>query len=135
MSCVTNAIFSYSIMEYDLAREQDLHLATAQAFTKGFDDAFSRSECWRQYWLRLDDNYDAYGGSKAMETQVFAAAFNYFPHEDFLSAVASIPWAYPEHVQLIAMGQEDDRWHIYHLPGLVPPREEYPIGGCICCPA
>lgn len=134
VSYVTNAIFTYSILEKDRAREADLHLATARVFVHDINDRDAVEDCWHQYWLRLDDNYDAYGGSKAMETQVFVAAFNYFDDVAFMAEVATIPWEHPAEVQLIAMRQEDDRWHIYHLPGIVPPLEELdPLRGCTCC--
>lgn len=110
MSHVTNALLAFSIME----NQQELQPLIYEATTRMFEDD------GRQQWKELSHNYDAYGGSKALETPLYVAAFNYYNRPKLLEELAKIPWEFPKEVQLIVKEQEADYFHIYHLPGVEP---------------
>ena len=66
----------------------------------------------------LVDNTDAdaaWGGGKAPQVMVFAGAFNFFHAEDFMAYLATLPWQYPESVQLFVTEEHDTRFAIYLL--------------------
>lgn len=55
------------------------------------------------------------GGSKYLETPLYIAAFNYFDSEEFIKYVLSLPWAFPEDVQIFIQKQNDYKFtcHIH----------------------
>jgi hypothetical protein len=46
---------------------------------------------------------------------VYAGAFNFFHAEDFMAYLATLPWHYPESVQLFVNQEHDTRFAIYLL--------------------
>ena len=51
-----------------------------------------------------------YAGSRRLECYIYPGAFNYLVMEDLVDAINKIEWEYPECVQLLAQGQEDDKF-------------------------
>jgi hypothetical protein len=98
MSEVTNVLLAFSILEDDDARIADVN-AWLEA---------SCGHALKSVW----DNRDCYGGGKAMEAPLFAAALNYLPLDQFLAHLRTVRWKEPDCVQLILRGQHDDRWRI-----------------------
>jgi hypothetical protein len=71
-----------------------------------------------QRYLPLLDNTDAdaaWGGGKAPQVRVFSGAYNFFPTEKLMVYLASLPWEYPDSVQLFINEEHDTRFAIYLL--------------------
>ena len=67
---------------------------------------------------RLVDNTDAdaaWGGGKAPQVRAYAGAFNFFLTDKFMAHLASLPWEYPESVQLFVNEERDTRFAVYVL--------------------
>ena len=63
----------------------------------------------------LFDNTDAdaaWGGGKMPQVRVYAGAFNFFHTEDVMAHLATLPWEYPESVQLFVNEEHDIRFAI-----------------------
>lgn len=56
-----------------------------------------------------------YGGSKCLQTDVAIGAFNYFDLSEFIAHLKTIPWEYPECVQLIISEEDDETFRIIGL--------------------
>ena len=61
-------------------------------------------------WLPVHDEAH---GDKYLEMDVLVGAFNYFPTEEFVELVFSIPWDNPETVQLLICEQHEYKFKIY----------------------
>lgn len=61
--------------------------------------------------------YDAWGGTKVPEVDVWAAAFNYIAPQLVLDRISSIQWKEPENVQVFIQDQDADRFDIYEFRG------------------
>ena len=60
----------------------------------------------------------AYGGSKALEADLYVAAFNYFPEAKFLEFLRTLPWTQPHLVQVMIKRQWDENgWSILNIDG------------------
>src|SRR5215213_4719072 len=71
-----------------------------------------------QRYLPLSDNTDAdaaWGGGKAPQVRVYSGAYNFFITEKFMAHLASLPWEYPDSVQLFVNGEHDNRFAVYLL--------------------
>ena len=67
---------------------------------------------------RLLDNTDAdaaWGGGKAPQVRVDAGAFNFFPTDEFMAYLGTLPWEYPESVQLFVNEERDARFAVHLL--------------------
>lgn len=53
-----------------------------------------------------------YGGSKMLECNLYAGAFNNFPMQDFIQHLKSLQWEDPKCLQIIFKGQNDDFFRI-----------------------
>lgn len=53
---------------------------------------------------------DLAGGGKAVEADVWMAAFNGLEPTDLLNHLRTIEWDHPEDVQLIIKEQDDEQW-------------------------
>jgi hypothetical protein len=58
---------------------------------------------------------DWYGGSKAIADTLLIGAFNYFHLDEFVKYIKALPWTYPEKVQLLVRGEDDDQFHSVEL--------------------
>jgi hypothetical protein len=61
--------------------------------------------------LKQVDQYA--GGSKAMECDVYLAAYNYLNHEKLLAEFWSVAWDSPDETWLMIKKQDDDGFTIY----------------------
>lgn len=95
MSHVDNVILTFSILE-DANTLMGPINEWLQEHTHG------------HFGLGLMDLPGAYGGSKALETPLYVAAFNYLPEDDFLAMLRRQLWLEPAHVQVLIQRQHDD---------------------------
>lgn len=105
MSVVTNLILSTGL-------EQKFGPATINKF---FGDA-------RGFLLAsggppesVDGNIEWYGGTKGMEAELYAGAFNHLCLDDLKLFLRELPRTKPELVQLIIKEQDDDLWRVESL--------------------
>jgi hypothetical protein len=98
MSEVTNVLLAFSILENDDARIAEVN-------------AWLEANCGHAL-TTVWGNRDCYGGGKAMEAPLYAAAINDLPLTEFLAHLRTVQWKEPDCVQLILHGQHDDRWRI-----------------------
>jgi hypothetical protein len=56
-----------------------------------------------------------YGGTKFLEAGIYIGAFNLFPLTEFVDHLKKINWEYPEAVQVIYKGQEDEKFSIIDI--------------------
>lgn len=98
MSVVTNAILSFDGCDIENVSEADINRFFGE--TRGFVSC---------------DNENWYGGTKYLETPLYIAAFNHFNYKEFVLYLSTLPFKYPENVQLIIKGQEDDTFKIIRI--------------------
>lgn len=53
------------------------------------------------------------GGNKAIQCDVFMAAFNYFNIDAFVRLFKEMQWQYPESAQLLIKDENDDAFTVY----------------------
>jgi hypothetical protein len=58
----------------------------------------------------LHEHFDAYVGTKVLEANVFVAAYNCFPVEEFVEFLKQVPWAEPDLLQCFVQLQDDDKF-------------------------
>lgn len=56
-----------------------------------------------------------YGGGKFLECEICVGAYNYLDINDFLKYMKTLPWKYPEYVQVMYQEQEDDFFTSWRL--------------------
>jgi hypothetical protein len=56
-----------------------------------------------------------YGGTKFLEAGIYIGAFNHFPLAEFIDHLKKIYWEYPESVQVIYKGQDDEKFSIIDI--------------------
>ena len=56
-----------------------------------------------------------YGGTKFLEAGIYIGAFNHFPLIEFVDHLKKINWEYPESVQVIYKGQDDEKFSIIEI--------------------
>lgn len=105
MSVVTNIVISFKASESDTDDDRDVIERVNQYFV-AVDD--------RQRFV-VPDNKDWYGGAKCLERPTFIGAFNYLDLDGLIAHLKTMPWRYPEHVQLFVCEQEDDDYRLLHL--------------------
>ena len=103
MSHVTNCILCFSVMEDDMAciREVDAFFETTGR-PQGFEKTLSQ---------HASDGLRAFGGTKALETNIAVAAFNHLNLRELCQWMTThVHWQCPTDVQLFVCDQEDDRF-------------------------
>lgn len=105
MSVVTNTVLSFTASESNDLDNRDVIERINQYFV-GIGDM--------QRFV-VPDNTDWYGGAKVLERPTFVAAFNYLDLDGLIAHLKTLPWRYPEHVQLCVCEQEDDDYRLLHL--------------------
>ncbi len=106
MSNVTNAILSFNL--------SDEHNVSVDAINAIFVNGLRV----QRGFVSVDDPSLPsawYGGSKMLETPILIAAFNHVNTDDILAHLRTLPWRYPEDVQLMVKRQESDRFEILTL--------------------
>jgi hypothetical protein len=56
-----------------------------------------------------------YGGTKFLEAGIYIGAFNHFPLTEFVDHLKKINWEYPESVQVIYRGQDDEKFKVIDI--------------------
>jgi hypothetical protein len=101
MSVVTNIILSIGISEKpERIKEVNKYFDNGICFVSVDDEKLPRG------W---------YGGSKMLECEIFIGAFNHLYFEGFMEHLKSVKWEYPEILQVIIKGDDDDIFHIETL--------------------
>lgn len=101
MSNVTNVILSFGILENEADRIKEVN----------------KAKCLEgQPFLGADLPPEAYGGYKALETPLYIAALNHVSWQELIAHLkAGVSWEYPEEVQLLVKGQDDDLFFVVNL--------------------
>ena len=101
MSLVTNTILTFSILEYEKDRINDVNKFFEESGFVSCDD-----ESLPIGW---------YGGTKMLETNVAIGAFNYLELEEFIEHLRNIKWEEPQNVQIIVKEQNDEKFRLLDL--------------------
>ena len=115
MSVVTNAILSPGLLEDD---------GLVDVVNRVMNDPSDAGTHRWQEFKRLDSRSEAIGGYKALEADLWIAAFNHRPPEVIARAIARVHWEYPSECQVFTKGQESDHWTVRSVDqirkGLLP---------------
>lgn len=109
MSTVTNLILATDyesvtteqVNEYFKTTSRPSGFVKAAGFHSDTDPPFDETD--QGLW---------YGGSKFMEANLWAGAFNHLDLDALKAHLRSLPWTEPKHVQLFIKEQEDDIWRL-----------------------
>lgn len=107
MSVVTNCLLSLGIGDGEKLGEvnkffEDETLDNAQKSQRGFVDVDEIRHGW-------------YGGSKYLEVNLSMAAFNFLNLQGLIEHIRKIQFVDPDSVQLLVLGQQDDRFEIINV--------------------
>lgn len=97
MSHVTNIILTTMVDEEDAVKELNGKLSVTAVCSSPRPVDLSRCP-------------NTCGGNKYLECDIYLAAYNYFKLDNFLGAVRSVAWEYPEDVQLFVKDQHDSHF-------------------------
>lgn len=100
MSYVTNVLLHIGTLEDEEAR-----MAEVNRFLEARHGGL----------VSLQSSGDWYGGTKGFEASLWVGAFNYLDREGFLRHLLTVAWEYPDEVQVIWCGQDDDVFSIVTL--------------------
>lgn len=103
MSHVDNCILAFDICEDEETKIEEVNI-------------FFNGKC--KPFISCEDpslNVGWYGGSKALETPLYIAAFNCLEEDKFIIHLQNIEWKFPENVQLIIQRQDEDRFEIIQI--------------------
>lgn len=104
MSHVSNVILSFSVLENEEQRMQEINKYLLEVENQQFENAdFKVGD---RFW---------YGGHKVLETPLWVGAFNYLHIGDLLQFMQGVSWDYPDEVQLIVKDQHSDIFKILTL--------------------
>jgi len=101
MSHVTNVVLSFSVGEPEGEDDRDVIGRVNKFFSDGGG-------------FVLPADHDWYGGSKFLERPTYVAAFNYLSLGHFIEHLKSLPWRFPEYVQLFVCEQDDDEYRLIY---------------------
>jgi hypothetical protein len=105
MSVVTNVLLSLGVLDGEVTpnRIEEVNRYFGDS-CKGLVSVHDSTlpHCW-------------YGGSKALEADIFIGAFNLLDLQAFLGYLRSIPWKQRDCVQLFIKEQEDERFRLLNL--------------------
>jgi len=104
MSVVSNVIFSFSILENNYEKENDIFYLNMEKINDWLEE--------HGYGVFSVDVDIISGGRKRLETPLFVAAFNHFNLKDFCDFVRSMTWEYPDFVQVIIQEQDADKFRL-----------------------
>ena len=102
MSDVTNVMVSHSVLE-----EPATHEALATPISGGYGQSLRN--------IADGAAGDAWGGHKAPEVEVWAAAFNHVGVSEILAHVEGVPWEEPHAVQVFINVQDDVKFTVYEF--------------------
>lgn len=96
-------------------------------FTETGEPGMKQAQDWVRENTRSDfSQVDEFaGGNKAMQCDVWAGAFNYFPKDDFLAALRAIKeWEHPDAVQVLFKGENDSKFEIHDICVIDTPKSK-----------
>lgn len=94
MSDVTNVLLAYDLIDAGAERLEQINAWLHSRFG--------------QTMLAVSDR--CVGGSKRLESALYAAAFNHFVEEEFIDFLRGMPWQMRRSVQVIIKKQDDIRF-------------------------
>ena len=98
MSAITSFLLSFALLEDEPAATARVNEWLAQ------QELPTLVATWRQR--------DCYGGAKHMEVPLYAGTINHMPMDEFLAFLPTIPWEFPESVQVMVFGPWDEKWRL-----------------------
>lgn len=124
MSTVTNAILTFSILENERSRMQEVQqffgdemgFVSCDFSLPAHEPEFA-AELQRYATPRVLNLLDPwYGGTKRLERSIQIGAFNYLDCDGLLQHVRTkVNWREPQNVQLMLCRQEEDRFTVYEM--------------------
>jgi hypothetical protein len=104
MSYVTNLILTFDVMEEEKEREAEIQ------------EFFIHKDARGAGFVSCDDEklpHGWYGGTKALETNVYIGAFNFINLDDLISHLRhDVKWEYPENVRLMICDQNEEAFRM-----------------------
>ncbi len=118
MSTVTNLILATGFEDSITTAMINKFFPVGTLLTHGFVCS-TRGECVDQSDIGSDEKKDKnhwwYGGTKVMEANLWAGAFNNLDLSALREHLRTLPWEEPRYVQLFIKEQEDDTWRLESL--------------------
>jgi len=105
MGNVTNVMLSFSILEKSYEDEETKYLVM---------DALNTWTKEQGIGIFQEVGKHA-GGKKVFETDVHAIAFQQFEFDKLLMFVSTLPWLYPQHLQIFAQKPEVEDFILFQL--------------------
>jgi hypothetical protein len=107
MSKVTNIILTISSSDDEIEKIQQVNSFVYRGLQMDLVSAdYNKDMGTRTSW---------YGGTKFLEAGIYIGAFNHFPLTEFVDHLKKINWEYPESVQVIYRGQDDEKFSIIEI--------------------
>ena len=97
MSYVTNVILNLGLENYDRLDDVNAFFDNQRGFVSLEHDSLPAG------W---------YGGNKSLEVELSVGAFNYLDLDGLVDHICGLGLGYPEDVQLLVCGQEEERFRI-----------------------
>lgn len=76
-------------------------------------------------WLQEKENINLNeldchaGGNKCMQASVWGGAFNYFNIQEFTDYLLTLPWEFPDNVQVMIQDEHDEQFTLWQMNHLV----------------
>ena len=101
MSCVANVLIQFDCLEPDVQNVAKLHEITERL-------------CQQRFRSLVDSRArDLWGGSKAPECDLFGAAFNYIPLDEFFAELEKLEWECPNLIRVFVQRQDDNAFGVW----------------------
>lgn len=113
MSNVTNLIISFSIIEDEISRINEVNLFHNNGLNFEIKSANFEEEKKNVFGKESENRW--YGGSKKLETPLYIGAFNNLDLRGLIKYCQKIEWIEPENVQIIVKEQDSDKFIIETL--------------------
>ena len=107
MSVVTNIILHFSILEKEIdpdSAQEDNFVLMRKINKALIQEGYGK-------FTEVQDRYN----KKALESPLFVAAFNMLDLDQFIEYIQSLPWNYPEYIQIFVQRQEEDKFTLYEF--------------------
>lgn len=111
MSEVTNLILSFSILENEVSRKEEIELFSNNG--RGFRLSSADYGFGQRTDIKSRERW--YAGSKLLETPLFVGAYNHLDIEGLIEHLKSLDWREPENVQLMIQGQHENKFKMIEI--------------------
>lgn len=112
MSQVTNALLCVGVDNWNMSDNNAIPLGVQHV------NNYLESQ-HGQFFLSIDGGNNMVGGSKNLEIEVYAAAFNHVGPNILRDIVMEAPWENPDQVQLMICDQDDFIFQVFTVSELI----------------